>query len=83
MAISYATDNFTEQGGAKTVIGGKLMIAAGGEIEIAEGANAKGFPAAANQEASTATTVAGLKDDLNALITKLKDAGLMVADATT
>lgn len=36
---------------------------------------------AANQADSTATTVAGLKDDLNALLAKLKAAGLMEADA--
>ena len=35
---------------------------------------------AANQAASTAATVAELKDDLNALLTKLKTAGLMTAD---
>lgn len=37
---------------------------------------------AANQADSTATTVAGLKDDLNALLAKLKTAGLMEADTT-
>ena len=36
---------------------------------------------AANQADSTATTVAALKDDLNALLAKLKTAGLMEADA--
>lgn len=36
---------------------------------------------AANQAASTATDVAGLKADLNALLTKLKAAGLMEADS--
>ena len=36
--------------------------------------------ASANQAASTATDVAGLKTDLNALLTKLKASGLMVAD---
>ena len=35
---------------------------------------------AANQAASTASTVADLKTDFNALLTKLKAAGLMVAD---
>jgi len=39
-----------------------------------------GNPVAANQANSTATTVAGLKDDLNALLAKLKTAGIMVAD---
>ena len=33
-----------------------------------------------NQAASEAATVAGLKDDLNALLVKLKAAGIMVAD---
>ena len=33
-----------------------------------------------NQTASTATTVASLKDDFNALLTKLKSAGFMAAD---
>lgn len=35
---------------------------------------------AANQADSTATTVADLKTDVNALLAKLKAAGLMVAD---
>lgn len=37
---------------------------------------------AANQADSTATTVAALKDDLNALLAKLKTAGLMEANTT-
>lgn len=36
---------------------------------------------AENQAASTAATVAQVKDDINALLEKLKDAGLMEADA--
>ena len=35
---------------------------------------------AANQADSTASTIATLKDDFNALLAKLKTAGLMVAD---
>lgn len=69
----YNVPNYTEQGGAKTVIGG--------ELEIKSGAKLKGLPQAANQAASTATDVAGLKADLNTLIAALKAAGLMVADA--
>jgi len=38
-------------------------------------------PVAENLADSTATTVAGLKDDLNALLSKLKAAGLMASDA--
>jgi len=37
---------------------------------------------AANQADSTAATIAALKEDFNALLTKLKTAGLMVADST-
>ena len=75
--MSYNAKNYTEQGGEKTVIGGML--------EIKEGASVTGLPlsAAANQVDSTATTVAGLKDDFNALLLKLKTAGLMEADAET
>ena len=74
--MSYNAKNYTEQGGEKTVIGGTL--------EILEGASVTGLPssftAAENQLASTATTVAGLKDDFNACLAKLKAAGLMAAD---
>jgi len=64
--------NYTEQGGEKTVIGGTL--------EILEGATFLGFPKTENQVASTATTVAGLVTDFNALLGKLKAAGLMIDD---
>lgn len=74
--MSYTTKNYTEQGGEKTVIGGIL--------EIKEGASVEGLPSsfmpAANQADSEATTIAGLKDEFNALLTKLKTAGLMIAD---
>ena len=70
--MSYNTKNYTEQGGNKTVIGGIL--------EIKEGASVTGLPSANNQATSTATTVAGVKDDFNALLLKLKDAGLMAPD---
>ena len=43
---------------------------------------APGSTVAENQPASTATTVAALKDDFNALLTRLKSAGLMIADGT-
>ena len=70
--MSYNTKNYTEQGGNKTVNGGIL--------EIKEGASVTGLPSANNQATSTATTVAGVKDDFNALLLKLKDAGLMAPD---
>ena len=71
--MSYNAKNYTEQGGEVTHIGGKLIIEEGGSVE--------GLPAAENQAASTATAVAGLKDDFNALLAKLKAAGIMVPDS--
>lgn len=75
--MSYNAKNYTEQGGSVTHIGGKLIIE--------EGASVEGLPSsftpAANQADSEATTIAALKDDLNALLAKLKTAGLMTADA--
>lgn len=70
--MSYNTKNFTEQGGEKTVIGGTL--------EIKEGAVVTGLPALDNQSESAATTVEDLVTDFNALLTKLKAAGLMISD---
>lgn len=72
------TKNYTEQGGNVTHIGGKLVFD--------EGASVKGLPAstpAETQADSTATTVAALKEDFNALLAKLKSAGLMAADTET
>jgi hypothetical protein len=70
--MSYNTKNYTEQGGEKTVIGGVL--------EIKEGASVTGLPVAENQVDSTAIDVAGLVTDFNALLAKLKAAGLMESD---
>lgn len=70
--MSYNTKNYTEQGGEKTVIGGVL--------EIKEGASVTGLPVAENQADSIATDVTGLVTDFNALLAKLKAAGLMEAD---
>lgn len=69
----YNAKNYTEQGGDVTHIGGKLIIEDGGSIE--------GLPAAENQGASEASTIAALKEDFNGLLNKLKAAGLMTADA--
>ena len=74
--MSYNTKNYTEQGGEKTVIGGTL--------EIKEGASVTGLPSnftpAAVQADSTATDAAGLVTDFNALLAKLKAAGLMASE---
>lgn len=114
----YNTLNYTEQGGAKTVIGGTLAVEEGATVtgltETAAAASASALggikaatkgagdtveckidgtskklyvptyptvPVAANQADSTAATVADLKTDFNALLLKLKTAGLMTADS--
>lgn len=66
--------NYTEQGGVKTVIGGEIDVT--GTLKLGGAAVGQ----AANQAASTAAAVADLKTDFNALLTKLKAAGLMVDD---
>jgi len=70
--MSYSSKNYMEQGGEKWIIGGTL--------EVLPGASVTGLPAAENQADSTATDVAGLVTDFNALLAKLKAAGLMAAD---
>ena len=72
--MSYNTKNYTEQGGDVTHFGGKVIFEEGCEVE------GNSFTPAENQAASTATTIAGLVTDFNALLTKLKTAGLMTAD---
>ena len=72
--MSYNAKNYTEQGGNVTHFGGKVIFEEGCEVE------GNSFTPAANQADSTAATVAALKDEFNALLTKLKTAGLMEAD---
>lgn len=68
--------NYTEQGGEKTVIGGIL--------EIKEGSQVVGLPSSFTpadfQADSTASTIAGLVVDFNALLAKLKAAGIMASE---
>lgn len=68
--------NYSEQGGEKWVVGGEIEIAAGGKLTF-QGTELK--PAAVQAD-SVASTVAGAVADLNALIAKLKAAGLMAAE---
>mgnify|MGYP007070290956 FL=1 len=77
--MSYNARNYTVQGGDVTHIGGTLVIE--------EGASVEGLPAPTitpipNQAASTAATVAALKDDFNALLASLKSSGFMEEDET-
>lgn len=62
--MSYTTKNYTTDGGDKTVIGDTL--------DIKEGAVLLGLPQAPYQADSTATTIAGLVTDFNALLASLK-----------
>lgn len=71
--MSYNTKNHQEQGGDRTIIGGELVIAEGGKLIF----NGQELKPAAFQSASTASTVAGVVTDLNALIAKLIAAGIM------
>ena len=69
----YNAKNYTAQGGEVTHIGGVL--------EFGEGASLSGFPGADNLKPKTTNTAGDIRSDLNALIVKLKNAGLMTPDA--
>ena len=71
--MSYNTKNYTEQGGDVTHIGGKLVFDEGGSIA--------GFPGAENFVPKTTNTGADIRSDLNGLITKLKNAGIIIPDS--
>ena len=82
--MSNITKNYHAHGGSEWVIGGKLTFLPGATVEGGDGLlgeNDPDFTQMPNQAASTATTIALLKDDFNALLAALKTAGLMVADA--
>ena len=77
---NYATD-----GGDRLVIGGTLEVldtatVTGLQSGYATDQTAGSVYQATNQAESAATTIADLKSDFNALLQKLKDAGIMAAD---
>jgi hypothetical protein len=77
---NYATD-----GGDRLVIGGTLEVldtatVTGLQSGYASTDQAGSVYQAANQAESAATTIADLTSDFNALLQKLKDAGIMAAD---
>ena len=74
--MGYTTKNYTEQGGDKTVISGELAVTAEGKVTF----NGTELKPAALQADSTAVDVAGLVADFNALLLKLKTAGLMESE---
>lgn len=76
----HLTKNYSTDGGDRMVIGGVLEFEQGAEVKnFPDGGGGTGGKAE-NQNASTATAVAGLKNDFNALLVRLKEAGLMAAD---
>ena len=78
--MSHVTKNYSTDGGNTLVIGGKLVVEEGAEVEGLDGSSGQGH-SAANQPASTATAVAALKNDFNALLVKLKEAGIMTPES--
>ena len=77
--------NYLTDGGDRLVIGGTLEVldtatVTGLQTGYATEQTAGSVFQATNQTESTATTIADLKSDFNALLLKLKDAGIMAAD---
>ena len=74
----YQTRNYTAHGGKETVIGGKLTFLPGAEVvgleALLPSMQPKQLPAQAD---SVATTVVAIKDDFNALLARMRAAGLM------
>lgn len=78
----HVSKNYNTDGGNRTVIGGVLEFEDGAEVRnMPAGSGSAVGAAAENQAASTATAVVGLKNDFNALLVKLKNAGIMTPDA--
>lgn len=75
--IDHIGKNYFDDGGDTLVIGGKLQVEEGAEVSGLPGSG----NTAENQTASTATQVAALKGDFNALLLKLKEAGIMEPDS--
>lgn len=77
----HVSKNYNTDCGNRTVIGGVLEFEDGAEVRNMPAGSGSAAGVAANQESSTATAVAGLKNDFNALLVKLKNAGIMTPDA--
>lgn len=81
--MDHITRNYHAHGGNEWVVGGKLTFLPGATVEGGDGLFGEsdpGFTQMPNQAASTATTIALLKDDLNSLLAALKTSGLMASD---
>ena len=81
--MSDSTKNFHAHGGNEWIIGGKLTFLPGAVVEGAEGLfdlPGSGAPALPYVPDSEATTVAGLREDYNRLLSAMKAAGVMTPD---
>jgi hypothetical protein len=74
MPETYNTENYKEQGGSTWVVGGELNVT--GDFKL----DGETVVQAANQADSVADSTALIVADFNALLAKLKTAGLMVDD---
>ena len=77
--------NYLTDGGDRLVIGGTLEVldtatVTGLQPGYATEQTAGSVYQATNQAESAATTIADLKSDFNALLLKMKNAGIMAAD---
>ena len=77
--------NYLTDGGDRLVIGGTLEVldtatVTGLQSGYATEQTAGSVYQATNQAGSAATTISDLTSDFNALLQKLKDAGIMAAD---
>ena len=83
--VTRSCKNYATDGGDRLVIGGTLEIldtatVTGLQSGYATEQMAGSVYQATNQAESAATTIADLKSDFNALLLKLKNAGIMAAD---
>ena len=85
MPNTHITKNYFDHGGNELVIGGKLTFLEGATVEGGDGLfdspSENGTPPLEYQADSTASSNAALKEDFNALLAKLRAAGLMEATA--
>ncbi|MBR4767153.1 MAG: Head fiber protein [Clostridia bacterium] len=73
--MGYNAANFRLQGGDVTAFEGTVAFL--GSLIIDPECHVEGYPQASNQSHSSATTIADLKNDFNALLDKLISAGIM------
>ena len=82
--MNFTPRNFHAHGGNEWVIGGKLTFLPGAQVEGLLGIldiTPEGIAQMDYQKPSEASTVAALREDLNLLLAKFKEVGLMVGEA--